>query len=89
VHIADERAAGIYHCTGGEDRTYAELADILAASMGGDPDLVQAISCEAAAMPAAARPRYTSLEMTLEQSRWGVAAPEFEATAKEVIARLL
>lgn len=88
VHIADERAAGIYHCTGSEDRTYVELADILAASMGCDPALVQAISCEAAAMPAAARPRYTSLEMTVEQSRWGVAAPGFEITAKAIFSRL-
>ena len=54
---------------------------------GYDPALIQPGSCQTADIPAAARPRYTSLEMTLEQSRWGIAAPAFEATALSIIKR--
>ena len=88
AHIAHERAAGIYHCTGAEDHSYVDLAHILAANMGRDPALIQPASCAAADMPAAARPRYTTLEMAVEQARWGLTAPAFEATAVEIIERL-
>ena len=87
THIAEECAGGIYHCTGGEDRSYVDLARILAMESGYDPALIQPGSCQTADIPAAARPRYTSLEMTLEQSRWGIAAPAFEATALSIIKR--
>jgi dTDP-4-dehydrorhamnose reductase len=88
THIADECAAGIFHCTGAEDRPYMDLARILAEKIGYDPALIQATSCHAANMPAAARPRHTTLEMTVEQARWGLCAPEFEATAREIIDHL-
>ncbi len=85
AHIADERAAGIYHCTGAADHSYVDLARILVAGMDRDPELIQPISCEAANLPAAARPRHTTLEMTVEQARWGLTAPLFEVTANDVI----
>lgn len=87
AHIADERAVGIYHCTGAEDRSYVDLARLLAADGCNDPALIRPASCGAANLPAAARPRYTTLEMTVEQARWGLTAPSFEGTAKAVIAR--
>lgn len=84
-HIADERAGGIYHCTGGEDRSYVDLARILAAEKGHDAALIQPGSCQGTNMPAAARPRHTTLDMSLEQSSWGITAPEFEATTISII----
>ncbi len=87
THIAEARAGGIYHCTGGEDRSYVDLARILAMEAGFDPGLIQPGSCRTANMPAAARPRYTTLEMSLEENRWGITAPAFEATALSIIKR--
>jgi dTDP-4-dehydrorhamnose reductase len=84
AHIVSERAAGIYHCTGAEDRSYAALAHALAASMGADPTLIRPISSQAANLPAAARPRHTTLKMDVEERRWGIAAPEFDGTARHV-----
>ncbi|MBC8239382.1 MAG: sugar nucleotide-binding protein, partial [Alphaproteobacteria bacterium] len=83
-----ERAAGIYHCTGAEDRTYVDLARILAESMDRSSTLVQATSCQSVNMAAAARPRHTTLEMAVERTRWGLTAPTFEATARRIIASL-
>lgn len=60
AHIADEGAAGIFHCTGAEDRSYVDLAYILAEKLGCDPALIRPASCAAANISAAARPRYTS-----------------------------
>ena len=88
-HILRERRAGIYHCTGAEDRSYVDLARILAAGLGADPALVGSASCEAVNVPAAARARHTTLEMTVEQDLWELQAPDFETTAREIIAPLL
>lgn len=88
AHIGEERAAGIYHCTGAEDRTYVDLARILAESMDRSSTLVQATSCQSVNMAAAARPRHTTLEMAVERTRWGLTAPTFEATARRIIASL-
>jgi dTDP-4-dehydrorhamnose reductase len=85
MHIAVERVAGIFHCTGAEDRSYVDLAHILAEEIARDPDLIQPGSCQTANIPAAARPRHTTLEMTVEQIRWGLTAPAFEVTARTII----
>lgn len=93
IRIAGERAGeraggifgGIFQCAGAEDRNYVDLARILLAEHGGDEDLIQPISCRDTNMPAAAGPRHTFLEMSVEQNLWGIAAPEFGATARAVI----
>jgi dTDP-4-dehydrorhamnose reductase len=85
AHIADEWSGGIYHCTGAEDRSYVDLAQILARQIGCDPDLIRPASCQAANMPTAARPPHTTLDMGVEMDLWSLKAPEFEATAKQVI----
>jgi len=89
IWIAGERAGsifgGIFQCAGAEDPNYVDLARILLAVHGGDEDLIQPISCRDTNMPAAAGPRHTSLEMSVEQNLWGIAAPEFGATARAVI----
>lgn len=86
AHIADARAAGIYQCTGAKDRSYVDLALVLAEEVGCNPDLIKPGSCQTVNMPAAARPRHTTLEMTVELDRWDLAAPAFEATARAIIA---
>ena len=87
--MAGKRAGGsfggIFQCAGAEDRNYVDLARILLAEHGGDEDLIQPISCRDTNMPAAAGPRHTSLEISVEQNLWGIAAPEFGATARAVI----
>jgi dTDP-4-dehydrorhamnose reductase len=88
LQIATDRAQGIFHCTGAKDHSYEDLAHILAEQMHRNPGLIQPGSCHSINMPAAARPRYTSLEMTEEQSRWGITAPAFEATARAIMAGL-
>lgn len=85
IRIAGERANGIFHCTGAKDQNYVDLARILVAERGGVEALIQPISCRDANMPAAARPRHTSLEMNLERDLWGIVAPEFDATARAII----
>jgi dTDP-4-dehydrorhamnose reductase len=85
IRIAGERAGGIFQCAGAEDRNYVDLARILLAEHGGDEDLIQPISRRDTNMPAAAGPRHTPLEMSVEQNFWGIAAPEFGATARAVI----
>lgn len=87
AHIAKDRAMGVYHCTGAADHNYVDLAHALAASLGADPALIQPTSCQAANIPAAARPRHTTLEMAIEEQRWGITAPEFDDTALQVTAQ--
>ncbi|MBT4486369.1 MAG: sugar nucleotide-binding protein [Rhodospirillaceae bacterium] len=83
--MAKERANGVYHCTGAVDHSYVDLAQILAASMDADPALIRPVSCLDANIPAAARPRYTTLEMSIEQQRWNITAPKFEPTCSSII----
>ena len=89
IRIAGERAGGsfggIFLCAGAEDRNYVDLARILLAEHGGDEDLIKPISCRDTNMPAAAGPRHTSLEISVEQNLWGIAVPEFGAAARAVI----
>ncbi len=87
--IAEDRSAGIYHCTGAEDRSYVDFAIILTELMDVDHGLVRPTSCDAANMPAAARPRHTTLEMGLEETKWGLTAPEFDAVCRQTIAATL
>jgi dTDP-4-dehydrorhamnose reductase len=83
--IAADRAAGIFQCTGREDRSYVDLARRLADDLGADPSLVAPTSCHQAGLPEAARPCHTTLEMTEEQARWGLTPPPFDAVVDEII----
>lgn len=78
------RADGVFHCTGAEDRSYAALARALAAEVGADPGLIQAVPCDPAAHPPAARPPHSTLEMGLEQARFGLGQPGFDEVAREL-----
>lgn len=78
------RADGVFHCTGAEDRSYAALAGALAQALGADPALIRSTPCDPAAHPAEARPPHSTLEMGLEQERFGLGQPEFAPTAREL-----
>ena len=78
------RAAGTFHCTGAEDRSYAALAGALANALGADSGLIRAISCDPAAHPPAARPPHSTLEMSVEEARFGLGQPSFEDVAREL-----
>lgn len=78
------RAPGVFHCTGAEDRSYAALARAMAAMLGADPGLVQAAACDPDAHPPEARPPHSTLEMSVEEARFGLGQPAFDATAREL-----
>ena len=83
--IADERAAGIFHCTGAEDRSYAELAAMLAEAVGADPALVEPRPTPAHIVSPAARCPHTALDMSEETRRWGIEPPMMEAVVRELV----
>lgn len=78
------RADGIFHCTGAEDRSYAALADAMAAAMGADPGLIRPMRCDPEAHPAEARPPHSTLEMALEKECFGLGQPPFDDVAREL-----
>jgi dTDP-4-dehydrorhamnose reductase len=78
------RADGIFHCTGAEDRSYAALAQAMADALGADSGLVRAMPCDPAMHPPEARPPHSTLEMDLEQARFGLGQPGFDEVAREL-----
>lgn len=78
------RAPGVYHCTGAEDRSYADLARLMAEAMGADPDLVRPAPCDPNLYPPEVRPPHSTLEMSVEAARFGLGQPAFEAVAREL-----
>lgn len=83
--MAAERAAGLFHCTGAEDRSYAELAAMLARRLGADPDLVQPRPTPEHIVSPAARCPYTALDMSEEGRRWGIEPPTMAAVVSELL----
>jgi dTDP-4-dehydrorhamnose reductase len=79
-HIFDDRAGGIFHCTGAADRSYVDLARGLAARFDLDPALVGSRETPPDIGLPAARVAHTTLEMSVETERWGIVAPDFDAT---------
>lgn len=75
VGIITQRRAGIFHCTGAEDRTYVDLARHLARLWQADMALIEPTSSPA---PAAHRSRHTTLDMNLESVLFGTEQPSFE-----------
>jgi dTDP-4-dehydrorhamnose reductase len=83
-NIVADRAAGIFHCTGAEDRSYSDLARTLAHRGGFDPVLIRPVAAPATAMPVGGLSRYTTLDMSLEAERWGIRQPAFEDIVAEL-----
>lgn len=80
-HVIAARRPGLYQLSGAEDRSYADLAFRLADLLGADPGLVRPI---AAPVPPLHRPRFTTLDMSLEAELWDLAPPAFEDTLAEM-----
>jgi dTDP-4-dehydrorhamnose reductase len=78
------RMEGVFQCTGAEDRSYAALAEAMAAALGADASLIHAVPCDPKAHPPEARPPHSTLEMELEQACFGLAQPDFEVVAREL-----
>ena len=78
------RASGVFHCTGAEDRSYAALAGALAHALKVDPGLIRAVPCDPEAHPPAARPPHSTLEMSVEQGRFGLGQPAFDDVTREL-----
>jgi dTDP-4-dehydrorhamnose reductase len=81
--IAD-RATGIFHCTGAEDRSYAELALAMVTHRGDDPGLVRPCATPKDMTPSAGLVDNTTLDMTLETERWNIRPPDFDEIAAEL-----
>jgi dTDP-4-dehydrorhamnose reductase len=82
--IVSERAGGIFHCSGGEDRPYAEFAAGMAKRLGADQRLVGAVATPAHVVPAGGLVRHSTLDMTTETRRWGITPPDFAAVLDAV-----
>jgi dTDP-4-dehydrorhamnose reductase len=81
IGIIDQKRAGIFHCTGAEDRTYVDLAWRLSTIWQSDPALIEPASSPA---PAAHRSRHTTLDMSLESVLFGIEQPSFEDVVDRV-----
>lgn len=86
--MAAERSPGLFHCTGAADRSYAELAAMLAAAVGADPALVLARPTPDHIVSPAARCPHTALDMSEEGRRWGIEPPTMEAVVAELASGL-
>lgn len=76
---------GVYQASGAEDLTYADLALALAGHAGADPGLVTPAQAVPAALGFERLPRYSTLEMELEEARFGRAAPASDGVLEEVV----
>ena len=61
VRVGDKRPGGVFHVSGAEDISYAELARRLAVVVGADPGLVREVSCRERGIPPEAAPTHTAL----------------------------
>jgi dTDP-4-dehydrorhamnose reductase len=78
------RMEGVFHCTGAEDRSYAALAEALAAALEADVGLIRAAPCDPEVHPLEARPPHSTLAMDLETARFGLAQPAFADVLREL-----
>lgn len=86
--LAGERAGGVFHCSGAEDRSYVDLARQLAAGLGLDAGRIEPAAATDTAVPAAARVAHTTLDMELERSRWGIPALAFDDCVEALLTAL-
>lgn len=77
--VAAGEYTGIFHISGAQEITYAELARCMASTIGADPGLVQPVSSTAAGATVLFRPEHPALGMTRTSSILGI-APESVTT---------
>lgn len=78
-------APGVYQASGADDLTYVDLARALAAHVGADPVLVTPVQAVPAALGFERLPRFSTLEMDVEEARFGRAAPSSDGVLEEVV----
>ncbi len=79
--VLTQNRAGIFHCTGGEDRSYVDLASRLCRLWQADEALITPVS---SAAPEAHRSRFTTLDMSLESVLFDIEQPAFEKVVDRV-----
>lgn len=72
------RESGIFHLSGAEDRSYADFAALMADRLGIASDLIRPVAADRDRHPIAARPRHSSLDMSVEATRFGLSQPGFD-----------
>lgn len=78
ARVGDKRPGGVFHVSGAEDVSYAELARRLAVVVGADPGLVREVSCRERGIPAEAAPAHTVLSTERLRRELGMEAPAIE-----------
>ncbi len=85
VDILSAGEPGVFQASGADDFTYVALARGLAAYMGADPGLVAPVQAVPGELGFERLPRYSTLEMEVEEARFGRAAPASDRVLEEVV----
>ena len=85
VDILSRGEPGVYQGSGADDLTYVDLARALAGRLGADPGLVTPVQAVSAGLGFERLPRYSTLEMELEEARLGRSAPASGNVLEEVV----
>jgi dTDP-4-dehydrorhamnose reductase len=75
ARLMRDRATGVFQLSGPRDVSYLDVARYLADRLGTSRDLVESTTAADAGQPPGATPRHTTLDTTLIQERYGLAAP--------------
>ena len=89
VRAMQDASGGVFHASGDEDLTYAEVARDLTRALGADPALVDEISCADRGIPDDESPAHTTLYMEDTCRRLGVAAPESRGVVDQYLKSLV
>lgn len=85
VDVLSGGEPGVYQASGADDLTYVDLAHALAGHVGADPGLVTPVQAIPAGLGFERLPRYSTLEMALEEARFGRAAPASDSVLEKVV----
>ncbi len=85
VDVLSGGEPGVYQASGADDLTYVDLARVLARHVAADPGLVTPAQAAPAGLGFERLPRYSTLEMELEEARFGRAAPASDSVLEEVV----
>jgi dTDP-4-dehydrorhamnose reductase len=89
IALMSDQARGIFQLTGPADVTYAGVARFLADRLGADPSLVSETSAREANLPSGMTPRYTTLDSSVLQKRYGIFVPQMGAVIEQVMEKIL
>ena len=84
-HVGECRGDGVFHGSGEKDLSYADFADMLAAALGADRNLVVPVSSEEAGVKLEFRPRFSALGMGATKARLGIGTQPAEELICEIL----